>query len=172
MKRLCGCATLLLVCGCAGYHIGTESLYPANIQTVYVPIFRTNSFRRDLGERLTEAVIKEIELKTPFKVVNSPDADSVLTGEIGSDNKRLLVPAPTTGEPRETEISMLVHVTWVDKTGGALRNGLQVQLEPTPVDISASSKLVPEVGQSVVTAEQQAIQRAAQQIVAMMEAPW
>jgi hypothetical protein len=171
MNRWYGAAILCLFCGCAGYHVGTESLYPAHIRTIYVPIFRTTSFRRDLGERLTEAVIKEIQLKTPFTVVNTPNADSILSGEIGVDTKRLLVPAPT-GEPRETEVSMQIRVSWVDKTGGALREGIKLTLDQTPMTVNATSKYVPEVGQSMDTAQQQAIQRAAQQIVAMMEAPW
>ena len=47
--------------GCAGYRFGAASLYPPDIQTVYVPVFESNSFRRNLSEWLTEAVCKEIE---------------------------------------------------------------------------------------------------------------
>ena len=170
MNRWYG-GVMLLFCGCAGYHVGADTLYPAHIRTVYVPIFRTTSFRRDLGERLTEAVIKEIQLKTPFTVVNTPDADSILSGEIGVDSKRLLVPDPN-GDPRETEVAMQIRVSWVDKTGGALREGIKLTLDQTPTTVNATAKLVPEVGQSMATTQQQAIQRAAQQIVSMMEAPW
>ena len=57
--------------------------YPKDIHTVYVPIFESASFRPDLGERLTKAVVKRIEEVTPLKVVNSAgDADSVLIGQI------------------------------------------------------------------------------------------
>jgi hypothetical protein len=77
--------------GCARYRVGNATLYPPDIHTVYVPIFESNSYRRSLGERLTEAVVKEIELKTPFKVVSSPDADSILTGKILADTKRVLI---------------------------------------------------------------------------------
>ncbi|HEV3004430.1 MAG TPA: hypothetical protein VGX78_08200, partial [Pirellulales bacterium] len=64
--------------GCAGYRVGARSLYPPDIQTIYVPIIDSKSYRRFLGERLTEAVVKRIEEVTPFKVVHTPDADSVL----------------------------------------------------------------------------------------------
>ena len=57
----CCCSSLLLLGGCAGYQIGNQSLYPQEIRTVYVPMFQSISFRRNLGERLTEAVVKEIE---------------------------------------------------------------------------------------------------------------
>jgi hypothetical protein len=47
---------LLVIAGCAPlnmYQFGTRSLYPADIQTVYVPIFESDSFRRFLGEQLS-----------------------------------------------------------------------------------------------------------------------
>jgi len=64
--------------------MGTRTLYPPDIHTVYVPIIESNSYRRQLGEWLTEAVAKEIENVTPFKVVNTPEADSVLDDVRGS----------------------------------------------------------------------------------------
>ena len=171
MKRLGASLILLLLCGCVGYRFGAQSLYPSHVRTVYVKMFRSASFRRDLGERLTEAVMKEIELKTPFKVVNSPDADSVLTGEVISDAKRLVAMSQT-GEQRQTELAIQVRATWVDRSGQVLRNGIQVPIDETPAVISANSRITPEVGHSVATGQQVAIQRAAEQIVAMMEAPW
>ena len=69
----------MLLAGCASYQVGSESLYAPDVATVYVPMIESDSYRRDLGERLTEAVIKEIELKTPYKVVGTPDADSILS---------------------------------------------------------------------------------------------
>ena len=81
----------LLFCGCIGYQVGTGSLYAPDVATVYVPMIDSDSYRRDLGERLTEAVDKEIELKTPYKVVSTPDADSVLSIRLVNDTRRTLV---------------------------------------------------------------------------------
>ena len=117
-----GCFLLpLLFCGCAAYQIGNQSLYPLEIHTVSVPVFQSNSFRRNLGERLTEAVVKEIEKRTPYKVVNDPGADSVLTGRILSETKGVLVP-DLTGDAREIEADMHVQVSWVDRKGRLLRD--------------------------------------------------
>src|SRR5262245_56211147 len=55
---------LSVIPGCAGYQVGQRSRYRPDIRTVYVPVVQSNSFRRYLGERLTEAIVKEIELKT------------------------------------------------------------------------------------------------------------
>jgi hypothetical protein len=162
---------LLLSIGCAGYQVGNWSLYPSHIETVSVSIFQTSSFRRDLGERLTEAVMKEIERTTPFKVVSAENADSTLTGQIVSDNKAVQFRDPTNG-PRKIEHSLSVRVTWVDKRGKILRDCPPVPIEPECIAVTGQSELVPEFGQSTATATQQAIDRVARQIVGLMEAPW
>src|SRR5215813_6612178 len=82
---------VVMLAGCIGYHVGTNSLYAADVATVYVPMIESDSYRRDLGERLTEAVVKEIELKTPYKVVSTPDADSILSARLLGDARHALV---------------------------------------------------------------------------------
>jgi hypothetical protein len=164
---------LLSLClsGCAGYQIGNGSLYPAEIRTVYVPVFQSVSFRRDLGERLTEAVDKEIGLRTPYRVVADPNADSVLTGRLVYESKHVLVPA-LTGDARETQAEMRVEVSWVDRQGRMLREVAAVPLPPEIADVTGTGNMVPEVGQSVATAQQEAICRIARQIVDLMQKPW
>ena len=160
-----------LTSGCASYGVGPRGIYPAEIRTVYVPVFESASFRRSVGERLTEAVIKEIELKTPYKVVPDARADSVLSGAIIGDTKRLLVTSPT-DEPRLSELFLEVQVSWTDRTGQILRAPDVVPIPPELVTVGATAKVVPEVGQSIATSQQLAIDRMARQIVALMEAPW
>jgi Lipopolysaccharide-assembly len=164
-------AVLLLFCGCAGYQIGNQSLYPSEIHTVYVPIFKSSSFRRNLGERLTEAVVKEIERTTPYKVVNDPNADSILSGAIVQEGKTVLIP-DLSGDAREVEANINVQVSWVDRKGRMLRDNKAIPLPSEIADVSGTGDVVAEVGQSVATAQQQAICRIAQQIVGLMEKPW
>ena len=161
----------MVLSGCAGYQIGNQTLFPADIQTVYVPMFESKSFRRGLGERLTEAVVKAIEGRTPYKVVSDPNADSVLTGRLLAENKSVLVPS-LTGDAREIQVGMHVEVSWVDRKGRMLRDTQYVPLPEEMTDISTTGNVVPEVGQSITTAQQQAIERMAQQIVGLMEKPW
>ena len=157
--------------GCAGYHVGNQSLYPTHIRTVYVPVFGSTSFRPHLGERLTEAVQKEIELKTPYKVVGTPDADSILTAQIVGETKRLTVQSRE-GEPRAVEVELAVEVTWLDHQGRVIRRGPAVPLPAEIVNIHATADVIPEIGRSVASGQQQAIHRVAQEIVSLMEAPW
>ena len=90
--RRCWRSSALLAddAGCAAYHVGTQSLYAPDVATVYVPMIESGSYRRDLGERLTEAVAKEIELKTPYKVVGTPAADSILQIRLLGDTRKTL----------------------------------------------------------------------------------
>ncbi|MGD0517358.1 MAG: LptE family protein [Thermoguttaceae bacterium] len=162
---------MALITGCASYHVGNQTLYPTEIHTVYVPMFESVSFRRNLGERLTEAVMKEIELKTPFKVVSDPNADSVLSGRIVGEGKEVLI-GSRVGDPREIQVNMHVKVAWTDRQGRLLRESPAVPLPSELIDVQGTGNIVPEVGQSVETAQQEAIQRIATQIVSLMEKPW
>jgi hypothetical protein len=163
-----------LAAGCAGYRFGNNTLYAPNVRTVYVPIIQSDSFRTtpgiDLGERLTEAVCKEIEKRTPFKVVSSPDADSVLTARVVADTKRMVVESPT-DQSRMVEMNFQVLVTWADRGGAVLASG-GVPLPAASVDVGQSAMLVPEYGRSVVSTQQEMIVKMAQQIVGLMEEPW
>ncbi len=125
-RRMVGAVTLLVslslgAAGCAGYRFGADSLYPSDIQTVYVPMFQSDSYRRGLAEQLTEAVCKEIEKRTNYKVVNTPNADSVLSGRILNEVKRIVVEAPT-DEPRETQVQFFIEVTWLDRQSACWPN--------------------------------------------------
>ena len=162
---------LAVVAGCAGYRVGNDSLYPCDVRTVYVPIFESDSYRRYLGEKLTEAVIKEIELKTPYKVTGDSTADSLLSGRITRETKRLLV-LNKYHDPRAEEVNLTVKVRWLDRQSNMLREGTPIPVPEELATITETSTLVPEVGQSVTTAQQQAIHRLAVQIVSMMETPW
>jgi hypothetical protein len=157
--------------GCIGYQVGAGSLYAPDVTTVYVPMIDSDSYRRDLGERLTEAVVKEIELKTPYKVVSTPDADSILSARLITDTRRTLI-ENAFDDPRLSETEMRAEVTWLNRRRLPIVPMQAVPVPPQLIPISQTSTLVPESGQSVATSQQQAIERLAQQIVSTMEAPW
>jgi len=161
----------LLLSGCIGYHVGTNSLYAPDVATVYVPMIESDSYRRDLGERLTEAVVKEIELKTPCKVVSTPNADSILSARLMTDTRKRIIQNGFS-DPRVSETEIRAEVNWLNRRRLPI---VPAQAIPIPAELAAfsqTSNLIPEAGQSVATSQQQAIQRLAQQIVGTMEAPW
>lgn len=168
---ICICQLAIFFSGCAGYQVGQRSLYRPDIRTVHVPMVQSNSFRRYLGERLTEAVVKEIELKTPYKVVDSAAADSVLTVRLVSESKRVLA-ENFYDEPRDIETDFFLQVSWIDRRGDLIMSNTDVPAEPLLLNISQTASFVPEAGQSLTTAQQEAIQRLAEQIVGQMELAW
>lgn len=173
LRRLMPILLLALVGapGCANYRIGERSLYAPDIQTVYVPMIQSGSYRRYLGEWLTESIVKRIEQVTPYKVVNTPDADSVLKVRIITDTKQTLMES-FTDEPREQQFRLQIAADWLNRSGQQLGQPVNVPLPPTLNPIDQTATLFPELGQSVTSAEQRDMERLSEQIVSMMEAPW
>lgn len=169
-SKICWVAVFILFSGCASYHFGNATLFPPDINTVYVPMIESRSFRPDLGEALTEAIDKEIEKQTPYKVVGSPNADSVLTAKLVQDSKRV-IDLNRYDEARDTEVNYQVQVTWINRKGDVIYNGA-VPLPPEFTTIGASAPYIPEYGQSYSTSEYQAMQKLAKQVVGLMERPW
>ncbi len=168
---LAGLIISLAACGCASYRLGNGTLYRPDIVTVAVPVFRSDSFRRALGERLTEAVVKEIELKTPYKVVPEDRADSVLTGVILTDYKHAIV-ENFNDELRDIELEFNIEISWRDRRGFPLTDPHIMPVSADLVNISQAVHFVPEGGMSRESATQAAIERLAELIVARMEVPW
>jgi len=171
LLRLVTVAVTACWSGCAGYQLGNSNLYRPDIRTVHVPVFESESLRRNLGERLTEAVIKEIERRTPYKVVSSSDADSVLSGRITRETKRVLAQNQNS-DARLYETEFVVDVRWANRRGEGLMQHSAIPLPQLTVGTNGAATFIPEAGQSVATAEQQTIQRLAEQIVGQMEAWW
>lgn len=169
---LAAVSPLAAALGCAGYRMGARSLYPPDIETVYVPLIESSSYRRFLGEWLTEAVVKEIENVTPLKVVNSAEvADSVLNCRIQTDTKQISMSSPTS-DGRELQVNFQVSVNWLDRMGDLVKPSQSIPGPPALNTIQDTANMIPEIGGSVTTAQQAAIKRLAEQIVSMMEAPW
>ncbi|MGL6193399.1 MAG: LPS assembly lipoprotein LptE [Thermoguttaceae bacterium] len=167
---------ILLICctvltGCTGYRIGAQTLYDTSIRTVYVPMFESDSYRQNFAERLTEAVCKKIEARTPFKVVGRPSADSVLSGKLISDTQAV-VTRNEYHDVRQKKVILSLQVVWADRKGNTLQNMEPIPLNLNMADITSSWNMVPEMGDSTVLAQQRVIDQLADQIVDMMQEPW
>jgi hypothetical protein len=164
-------AVCLLTTGCATYQFGSRSLYRDDIRTVYVPVARNETFRHDLGPRLTEAVIRQIELRTPYKVTGDPAADSVLNLRITNEAKTVLTESAT-DDPRALDSTVSTIVTWNDRRGNPLlQNHVAVDAN-LGTSLLQSNRFVPEAGQSIQTSLQATIDDLADRIVSQMEMRW
>ncbi len=157
-------ALLPLTSGCAGYHLGNQYLFRSDIRTVHVAMFESDSYRRFLGQRMTEAVVKQIANNTPLTITEPALANSFLTGRIIRDRK-LIVGENITDEPRSIDVGWRVEVQWTDRAGVPLMQRQSLRLD-------RSVTFIPEGGQSLTTAQQQLIEHLARDIVGQMEVPW
>jgi len=128
--------------------------------------------RRNLGEQLTEAVVKELQLRSQYRITTSTSADSVLSGRIVSDSKRM-ISENAFDEPRNLELAMIVQVNWIDRrTGTMLLENINIPIAPIALTLSGDANFVPEAGQSLETARREAVQELAAAIVGQMEVRW
>jgi hypothetical protein len=138
---VCAALTLLLpACEADGnFKIGgytTRPNYDTNIHTIRIPIFQNKTFIRGVEFDLTQAVIREIEQKSPFKVVGPGcNADTELTGTITVFTKGLLN-VNQLNEVREAETTLTVEVVWRDlRTGEYLTKPIRRPGQPALPDL-------------------------------------
>ncbi|MBM80845.1 MAG: hypothetical protein CMJ78_09650 [Planctomycetaceae bacterium] len=154
--------------GC-GYTVASS--FPEEVRTIEVPIFATGTFRRGLEFQLTEAVHKEIQRRTHFRLVKGGTGDTRLIGRIVDARKNVLGETAA-DDPRDLQLGISVEVEWQDlRTGRRLAQDSIAVPEELAQYFSVSS-FAPEVGASLATAQQQAIDDLARQIVNAMESPW
>lgn len=164
-----GALALLLGCGLLGLTgcgYSTTELFPEQYSSVAVPIFDNRTFYRGVEYDLTEAVIKEIQQRTPYRIVASTSADTLLTATVVGLDKTQLSRTPAGGLPQEVEVTLTVDFEWKDQqTGDTLmtRNGF-----------SAVGRYVPAqpIGEPFEVGQHAAVQRLARDLVSAMRGEW
>ena len=166
--RLSGTRIMIILVGTmlsgCGYTI--RAPFDKSVKTVFVPVFRTQSYRRDLNLNLCEMVQKEIMQRSPYKVVGRPEgADTILEGTINFADKNTVVENPF-NLPRELNATVSVAVKWTHNPP------TEAEKSKPPTTVAETVNFVPEVGETALTAFYRVNQRLAAQIVDMMEQPW
>ncbi len=161
-------AALAWLSGC-GYLVGNG--FGPEIRSVAVPIFQNDTYRRNIEFQLTEAVQKEIQNRTPFRLAKEADADTILIGRITQARKDVLGETRF-DDPRELQLTLLVRVTWEDRRSGQVLAEHEMPVAPELIPVVGQAEFAPEVGHSLATATQDSVNRLARKIVNMMETPW
>lgn len=161
-------ALVAIVClslsGC-GYSF--RAPYDKSVRTVYVPMFKTQTFRRDLEKMVTEQVIKEITRRTPYQIAGRlEEADTVLHGTINFADKNMLLENGLSNLPRQLTATVNISVNWTHNPP----TDAEKNREPTVV--TQTVNFIPEAGESTLTAYNKIAHSLAAQIVDMMEQPW
>jgi hypothetical protein len=157
---------ILGLCGCVeldGY--SNQSLFPREIETVYLEMFDNQTFRRGAEYELSDALSKRIEVETPYKIISSRDrADTVITGQIVSIGELALSTERETGRVLEKEVELQALVNWKNlKTGELLIDNESV---------SASASYSEYQQQDFKYASTLAANNLARKIVELMEKKW
>lgn len=160
---------ILVLAGCAkdpsqGYVAG--SVFRADVATIAVPIFENDTFHRDIEFLLTDAIIKEIERRTPYKVAPEIRADTILTGQVRRVVLQPISKSRTTGLTEELLVRVSVDFEWVDLRDDS-RLVVRRSFEGTGLTVPSPPTGEPlEIGQFAV------IQQLARNIVDEMQAEW
>ena len=147
--------------GC-GYR--SDTLFRTDVETVYVEMFDTREFRRDLEFMLTEAVKKRIGTDTPYRLASRQKADTILKGEVLEQRQAAFAPSFRSRQPRDKQMTLVVRMEWKDVRTGRV-------LADRPLLLQAVDYLPP-AGETDRMAQQKGIDRLAARIVAQMYNEW
>ncbi len=162
-------AVCLLVAGCAsdprrGYSF--ESTYDKGVKTVVIPVFKNYTGTPGLEVELTEAIVKEIQASTPFKVTSDEPADTRLSGILTAAEMKRLSVRSQTGLVQELAMQLTVDFDWTDNRSGKTLVSRR--------NYTATDSFIPAVGvrESLETGQQATIQRLAKDIAAELRSAW
>ena len=108
MKKTIAILTLVMIvllhhAGCANdptVGSSTLSTFPTGYSSIAIPLFENSTFERDIEFELADALIKEIEARTPYKVTRRGSADTVLSGRIAKIERDQISKSKFTGQSR------------------------------------------------------------------------
>ena len=142
------------------------STFPTHYSTVAIDIFENETFSRDLEFELADALVKEVEARTPYKVTPSARADTLLTGRITRVELDQLSKSKLTGLSEEMVLTVTVDFTWTNaRTGEVIEERRE---------FSGHSLFLPSApsGEPIELAEFGVVAGLARDIVSEMRADW
>ena len=141
----------------------SRSLIDQNVQSVYVPIFDNDTFRRDLEYDLTKAIKEEILFGTQLKIVDEKHADTILTGILKDVQENVLIENPD-AVTVESRVNVFVQFSWLDQRTGRILIDKQ--------NVAASAEFIATRNEDIRTGEIEAFVNTARKIINLMERKW
>lgn len=141
-----------------------SSLYRQDVRTVAVPVFSSKSYVRGVEFQLTTAIVQQIESTTPYKVVPSERADTILEGQVVDVGVSSVSNDSRAAIPQEQLFKISVNFTWKD-----LRTG-RVMVERR--NFEQTSTFYPTIAEGRWAGSQQAAEQLARGIVQELQADW
>ena len=166
LKRVMLLTCVAGFCGAsAGCGYSSKRPFPTGIETVHVEMLQSREFRRDLEFALTEALVKRIEMDTPYRIADKANADTIFSGEILDVLQSVLGNQFQTDDPRELGVTIVMRYRWKDQ-----RTGKILVERPRFVHMDA---YIPPLGESFTKGVAvRGLDRMAERIVETMETDW
>ena len=130
-----GLLVTLTGCGASGSGVRSASQFQTEYRSISVLAFANATSDLKIAANLNEALVKEIETITPWKVTGQGRADTMLRGTINRYGLVLLSKDPTTGLANEMLVEATVNFEWINlRTGEPIvaRNGFAASAMFTP----------------------------------------
>jgi outer membrane lipopolysaccharide assembly protein LptE/RlpB len=115
-------AVVALSTGC-GYHTAGKAVeLPQNIHTIAIPGFVSHSQTFRIEQLLTDAVVREFNSRTQYRVIHDThaDADATLKATVLSASATPLAYDSQTGRAASALITVSIQVTLTDRQGKVL----------------------------------------------------
>lgn len=143
-----------------------NSPHDSTVRTISVPIFANDTYSSGFEVRLTEAIIKELQRATPWRVVGSANAATTLTGSIDKIDMTRLTSQRKTGLIQEQALRITISFDWIDNRTGETRVSRR--------NYTAISSFIPHrgVGEPIEIAESSVVRELARDIVAELRSDW
>jgi outer membrane lipopolysaccharide assembly protein LptE/RlpB len=107
--------------GCGYHQAGSATHIPSSVQTLAVPFFTTNSQAFHTESAFTQAVIRELNTRTRYRIVSdTTDADATLKGTILSQSVAPLTYDSTSGQTSSYLITITARVLLTARDGTML----------------------------------------------------
>lgn len=163
-----GLLALMLISGC-GYQMGSagsggSSLYREDVQTIAIPIFKSESFSRNDEMQLTQALVAQIESRTPYKVVPREKADTILEGTITRAITSTVSRDDETNLPQEQLYTIRIDFTWKDLRTGKILVDRQ--------NFEQTNTFYPTLGEGTYIGKQSTAESLASAIVNELQRDW
>jgi hypothetical protein len=141
-------------------------LYAKQYKSVAVHIFENSTMQRTIGFMLTDAVIKEIQTRTPYRVIGEQFADTLLTGTVTNVDLDMISGSRTTKLTNEMLIEVTINFEWINlQSGGRIVGRDKFTSSALFIPSQPSSEPI-EIGQFAV------VQQLASDIVDQMQSSW
>ncbi|MGR3302338.1 MAG: LptE family protein [Candidatus Scalindua sp.] len=158
-QLICVAFVFVLASGC-GY--SQKSLISRKINSIYIPIFDNNTFRRGLEFDLTKAVKDEIMSRTSLRIVQKDSADTILSGTI-KDVKETVLSQNSRDNIVESRVRIYADITLLDRrTERVLISG----------SLTGAAEFIAKRGETVKSGIEEGIVNLAKIIVNNLEEEW